>query len=77
MDLTEAQRLQFAEVVTRKQQALEPLLREAQASGQHEEIRPKAIKIRAEHAARIDAFLSNAQRKRWKEMLGDPVDLGN
>jgi hypothetical protein len=33
------------------------------------------MKIRKEHEGRIEALLSEAQKKQWKEMLGKPLDL--
>jgi hypothetical protein len=46
------------------------LVREAPSSGTPEEISPKVRKPRQEHAGRIEALLSDAQRKRWRELLG-------
>jgi hypothetical protein len=34
------------------------------------------MKIREEHVGRIEAHLSDAQKKQWKEILGKPLDLG-
>src|SRR5258707_5540095 len=42
-----------------------------------EEIRPKMMKIRKEQEGKIEALLSDAQKKQWKEMLGKPLDLGD
>ena len=33
------------------------------------------MKIRKEHEARIEALLTDAQKKQWKEMLGKPLNL--
>jgi hypothetical protein len=38
---------------------------------------PKIMKIREEHEDRIEALLSDAQKKQWKEMLGKPLALDN
>ena len=38
---------------------------------------PLQPKIREQHARRIEALLSDAQKKRWREMLGKPLDLGD
>jgi hypothetical protein len=35
------------------------------------------MKIRKEHEDRIEALLSDAQKKQWKEMLGKPLDPGD
>jgi hypothetical protein len=34
-------------------------------------------KVRREHEAKLEAALSDAQKRRWKEMLGKPFDLGD
>jgi hypothetical protein len=33
------------------------------------------MKVRREHEGRIEALLSDAQKKQWQEMLGKPLDL--
>ena len=33
------------------------------------------MKIRKEHEGKIEALLTDAQKKQWKEMLGKPLDL--
>jgi hypothetical protein len=38
---------------------------------------PKIRKIRKEQEDRLEALLSDAQKKHWKEMLGKPLDLGD
>jgi len=77
LEITDKQRQQFVEVVQEMQKKIEPLLKEVEKSGTPEEIRPKAMKIREEHARRIEALLSDAQKKQWKELLGKPLDLGD
>ena len=39
------------------------------------EIWPKMMKIRKEHAAKIEALLTDAKKKQWKEMIGKPFAL--
>jgi len=75
LEITNEQRQQFVEVVQGMQQKVEPLLKEAQAGGKPEEIRPKVLKHREEHVGRIEAILSDAQKKQWKEMLGKPFTI--
>ena len=77
LKLTDEQRKQFMGVVQQMQQKFEPLLREAQTKGNPDEIRPKAMQIRKEHAGRVDAILTEAQKKQWKEMLGKAFELGD
>ena len=52
-------------------------MKEAQKGGNPQEIGPKSRKIRKEHEDRIEALLSDAQKKQWKKMLGKPLDLGD
>ncbi len=77
LQITDKQRQQFVEVVQEMQQKIEPLLQEAQKGGKPDEIRPKMMKIRKEHEGLIEAILSDAQKKHWKEMLGKPLDLND
>src|SRR5579864_9513697 len=76
MKLSDAQRMQFMGLVQEMQKKIEPLIKEAQSKGNHEEIRPKAMKLRKEYAAKIEAVLSPAQREKWQEMLGQPFEFG-
>ena len=57
------------------EQKLQDLLQEAQAAGKPEEVPPKLMKLRQEHAAKIEALLTETQRKRWQQLLGPPFDL--
>jgi hypothetical protein len=77
LKLTDEQRKQFMALVQEMQQKIEPLIKEAQTKGNPEEIRPKAMKIRKEYADKIEAIFTEAQKKRWLEMLGKPFDLGD
>lgn len=76
LKLTDEQRPQFVEVVQEMQKKTELLAKEAQRGGKPEEIGPKLTKIRQEHVGRIEALLSDAQKKQWKEMLGKAVGPG-
>lgn len=75
LEVTDKQRQQFVEVVQQMQKKIEPLMKAAQNGGNPEEIRPKVLKRREEHVRRIEAILSDVQKKRWNEMLGTPFDL--
>jgi hypothetical protein len=75
--ITVEQRQQFMGVAQDMQKQIEPLLKEAQSGGNPQEIRPKVMKIRKDHEGKIEALLSDAQKKQWKEMLGKPFDLGD
>ncbi|SIO31517.1 hypothetical protein SAMN05444166_3723 [Singulisphaera sp. GP187] len=75
LKITNEQRKQFMAVVQELQKKVEPLIKEAQSGGDPEEIRPKVMKIRKEQEGKIEALLTDAQKKQWKEMLGKPLAL--
>jgi hypothetical protein len=75
LKITDEQRKRFMEVVQEMHKKIEPVIKEAQSGGDPEQIRPKVMKIRREHEGRIEALLSDAQKKQWREMLGKPLDL--
>jgi hypothetical protein len=75
LKITDEQLKQFAGVIQDMQKKIEPLMKEARSGGNPQEIRPKVIKIRKDHEGKIEAILSDAQKARWKEMLGKPVDV--
>jgi hypothetical protein len=75
LKITDEQRKQFMRVIREMQKKIEPLMKEAQSGGNPEEIRPKVLKIRNEYADKLEALLSDEQKKKWKEMVGQPLDL--
>jgi hypothetical protein len=62
-------------IVQDLQKKVEPLVKEAHSGGNPEEIRPRVMKIRKEHEAKIEALLTDDQKARWKAMLGKPFVL--
>ena len=77
LKITPEQRKQVMGVVQEMQKKIAPLIKEAQSGGKPEEIRPKVMKLRKEHEAKIEALLTDAQKKQWKEMIGKPFDLND
>jgi hypothetical protein len=77
LKITDEQRKKFMAVVQELEKQLRPLLEEANTKGNHEEIRPKALKVRAEYGGRLEAVLTEAQKKQWQEVLGNPFVLGD
>jgi len=77
LKITDKQRKQFMAVIQEMQTKIAPLLKDVDSGGDPKEIWPKLMKIRTEHEGRIEALLSDAQKKQWKEMLGKPLDLGD
>jgi hypothetical protein len=75
LKITNEQRKQFMVVVQELHKKVAPLIKEAESGGNPEEIRPKVMKIRKEQEGKIEALLTDAQKKQWKEMLGKPLAL--
>ena len=75
LKITDEQRQQFMVVVQDMQKKIAPLINEAQSGGNPEEIRPKVLKIRQEHESKIEALLTDTQKKQWNELLGKPLAL--
>jgi hypothetical protein len=75
LKITDEQRKQFMAIVLEMQKKVEPLVKEAQKGGNAEEIRPKIMKVRKEYEGKLEALLTDAQKKQWKEMLGKALTL--
>jgi len=75
LNITDDQRKQFMTIVRELQSKMEPVFKQAQEGGDPQEIRPKIMKIRKDHEAKLEAMLSDAQKKQWKEMVGKPFTL--
>jgi len=77
LKITQDQMKRFMAVVHELQKNVESLVKEAQAGGKPEEIRPKIEQLRKDHAKKLEAILTDAQKKQWKELLGPPFELGD
>jgi Spy/CpxP family protein refolding chaperone len=78
LQLTDEQRKQFLAMMQRAQKETQLLLEELQRGGKSKaEIQPQVIKVRDKLEGKLEALLTNAQRTRWKEMRGEPMDLAN
>jgi Spy/CpxP family protein refolding chaperone len=78
LQVTDEQRKQFMAMMRQAQKETQSLLEELQKDGKlKEEIQPKVIKVRGDLEGKLEALLTDAQRKHWKEMLGKPMDLAD
>ena len=75
LKITDEQRKQFMGVIQELQKKIEPMIKEAQSSGNGQEILPRVIKIRGDYDGKIEALLSDTQKKGWKKMRGKPFDV--
>jgi hypothetical protein len=77
LKISQEQMKKFMAVVQELQKQVEPLVKQAQSGGDPEEIRPKIEQLRKDHAKKLEAILTDAQKKQWKELLGPPFELGD
>jgi hypothetical protein len=77
LKVTSEQMKKFMTITHELQTSFEALVKQAQSGGNPEEIRPKIERLRKDHAKRLEAVLTDDQRKQWKEMLGPPFELGD
>jgi hypothetical protein len=71
LKITDEQRRQLMSLAMRMQKTVEPLIREAQAGkSRPEDIGPRVMKVRQEYQGKLEAVLSEGQKKQWKKMLG-------
>jgi hypothetical protein len=75
LKITQEQLRKFMTIVQELQKNVTPLFKEVQAGGNPEEIRPKIEQLRKDHAKKLEAVLTDAQKKQWKELLGPPFEL--
>ena len=77
LKITQEQLKKFMAIVQELQKQVEALVKKAQSGGNPEEIRPKIEQLRKDHAKKLEAVLTDAQKKQWKELLGPPFELGD
>jgi hypothetical protein len=74
LKITNDQRSEFMALLQKMQREIEPLVKEAQSKGNADVIRPRAMKIRAQYADKIESLLTANQKQDWKQMLGERFD---
>ena len=76
LQITDAQRQQFMAPTREAQQKTQALMAEIHKGASPDVIRPKALQLRLDLEVQLETLLTDAQKKKWKEMQGQPVDLG-
>jgi hypothetical protein len=76
LQITDEQHKQFMVPIQETQQKTKALMEEIHKGASPEVIRPKAFQLRLDLEAKLEALLTDSQKKQWKEMLGKPVDPG-
>ena len=77
LKITPEQLKQFMAVMQELQKQVEVLVKQAQSGGNPDEIRPKIEQLRKDHGKKLEAVLTDAQKKQWKEVLGPLFELGD
>jgi len=77
LQVTEEQRNQFMTLIQETQKKIKTLMDELQKNGNIAEIQPRVLKSRADLEGQMEALLTDAQKKQWKEMLGKPMALAD
>jgi len=77
LQITDEQQKQFMALIQQTQKKIKALMEEIQQGGNPVEIQPKVLKSRADLEGQLEALLTDAQKKQWKEMLGKPMDLAD
>jgi hypothetical protein len=75
LQITDEQQKEFIAPTQDTQQKTQALMGEIRNGANPDEIRSKVLKLRLDLESRLEAMLTDAQKKQWKEMLGQPVDL--
>jgi len=76
LQITDGQHQQFMAPTQETQQKTMALMGEIKKGANPNAIRPKAFQLRLDLEVKLEALLTDAQKKQWKEMLGQPVDPG-
>jgi hypothetical protein len=75
LQITDEQQKQFMVLIQETQRKIKTLMEELQKGGNIAETQPKVLKCRANLESQLEALLTDAQKRQWKEMLGKPMDL--
>ena len=74
LQITDEQQRQFMAPTQETQRKTRALMEEIHKGANPDEIRPKALQLRLDLEVQLEALLTDAQKTKWKEMLGQPVD---
>jgi hypothetical protein len=74
LQITDEQRKRFMGLILEMKKTIDPLMNEAKSGGNQEEIRLKVIKMREDCLGKMEALMTDAQKKQWHELTGKPFD---
>jgi hypothetical protein len=73
LQITDEQRKQFMPLIQQTQRDTQTLVSGIQKSGQIKEVQARVIRVREELEAKLEALLTDAQKRQWEEMRGRPM----
>jgi tetratricopeptide (TPR) repeat protein len=77
LQVTAEQQKQFMPLIQETQQKIKTLMAELHKGGNVVEVRSRVLQARADLERQLEALLTDAQRKQWKEMLGKLMDVND
>jgi hypothetical protein len=77
LQVTDEQRNQFITLIQQAQKETQSLMEELKKTSKLNEIQPKVIEVRDNLESKLEALLTETQKKQWQEMLGKPMDLAD
>jgi hypothetical protein len=77
LKISQKQLQEFTAIMQDLQKKVEALVKEAQAGVNADQIGPNIEKLRRNHAKKLEAILTDDQKKQWEELLGPPFELGD
>jgi hypothetical protein len=77
LKITQEQQMKFMAIFQDLQRTVEGLVKQAQAAGNADGLKPKVEQARKDHGKQLEAVLTDDQKKQWTEMLGPPFELGD
>jgi hypothetical protein len=75
LKITAEQRKKFMEVVQEMHKKIQVFVKQAEAGGNPEDIRPRVMRTQHDYRVRVEALLTESQRRQWRKLLGKPFKL--
>jgi hypothetical protein len=75
LKISQEERQKFKAILRDLQKKVEALTKEAQSGINSDQFVPNLEKLRKEHAKKLEAVLTDDQKKQWKELQGPPFEL--
>jgi hypothetical protein len=77
LEISPEQKKKFMALMKELQENIQLMIKAAQSGGKPEELGPKVEQLRKDQGKKLEAALTDAQKKQWQELLGPPFELGD